>query len=154
MLSVRDAGGPRALIRTWGVEPRPRVAFCGEPLDGLPPEPHARPFGVIGVTCREDIEKHVQRLAGAGASGIKLYYRFPPQLVATAVACAHEAGLRVAAHLGSGALPSFCLTSPEVFGSSFAFLRMYANSSSSDVKYGSSSSNSLVAAPKGCVWLS
>ncbi|WP_424534044.1 hypothetical protein ACOZ38_27465 [Sphaerisporangium viridialbum] len=38
---------------------------------------------------------------------MKLYYGFPPELVEPAVRAAHEAGLRVACHLGTGTLPGF-----------------------------------------------
>ncbi|HEX5724788.1 MAG TPA: hypothetical protein VFX98_04940 [Longimicrobiaceae bacterium] len=118
VLSVRDVGGECARVAAWAAAAgplAPRVEAYGEPLDGTPPEPRAAAFGARGVSTAAEVEAHLDHLAREGAAGLKLYFGFPPELVAGAVAGAHARGLRVAAHLGSGTLPGFHGISPQAF---------------------------------------
>lgn len=118
VLTVRDVGGECARVAEWVASAglrAPRVLAYGAPLDGSPAEPRAMAFGAVPATTWIDVLRHLDRLSAAGASGLKLYFGFPPALAQAAIANAHSRGLRVAAHLGSGTLLAFCGLSPITF---------------------------------------
>ena len=105
---VRDVGGPLRNTLGWAeANELPQVTHYGWPLDRDPPPPHARLLGALAAFSPESVIVHVKRLRRLGASGIKLYYGFPPDWVAGAVRAAHEHGLSVAYHIGSGSHPRF-----------------------------------------------
>ncbi|MFG1876241.1 hypothetical protein ACGFIV_15525 [Sphaerisporangium sp. NPDC049003] len=108
VLTVRDLGGKVAHTRAWGGAEGPHVVSFGGQLDQAPLHPHLSPaLGATGIRHFGEIAEHVSDLTAGGAAGMKLYYGFPPELVEPAVRAAHEAGLRVACHLGTGTLPGF-----------------------------------------------
>ncbi|WP_405151148.1 hypothetical protein OG589_19815 [Sphaerisporangium sp. NBC_01403] len=108
VLRVRDLGGEVAHTRAWGGAEGPHVVSFGGQLDQAPLHPHLSPaLGATGIRHFGEIAEHLRDLAAGGAAGMKLYYGFPPELVEPAVRAAHEAGLRVACHLGTGTLPGF-----------------------------------------------
>ncbi|MHB0963436.1 MAG: amidohydrolase family protein [Gemmatimonadaceae bacterium] len=118
VLTVRDVGGECTRVAEWVASAglrAPRVLAYGAPLDGSPPEPRARTFGAVPAATWIDVLTHLDRLSAAGASGLKLYFGFPPALAQAAIASAHSRGLRVAAHIGSGTLLGFCDLSPITF---------------------------------------
>jgi hypothetical protein len=105
---VRDVGGPLGNTRAWAeANALPEVTHYGWPLDSDPPPPHACLLGAVAAFSPEGVVNHVRRLRRFGASGIKLYYGFPAAWVGLAVRAAHDHGLSVAYHIGSGSHPRF-----------------------------------------------
>lgn len=105
---VRDVGGPLSNTLYWSqCNDFPEVTHYGWAIDCDPPAPHARLLATVAARTPDSVVRHVRRLKRFGASGLKLYYGFPPEWVPLAVRTAHEHGLHVAYHLGSGSHPKF-----------------------------------------------
>jgi hypothetical protein len=106
---VRDAGGPLGSALGWSrANDYPRVTLYGWAIDS---DRHGTPLAAVAARSPASIARHVGRLARFGASGLKLTSGFPPHWVELAVRSAHESGLRVAYHIGSGSHPRFRLIS-------------------------------------------
>ena len=115
--AVRDLGGRSKDVRKWGAsqDVRPRVSVYGPPLDGNRPEKRIHAFGGVGISNFEQVQNHLSSHDKEQLDGIKLYYGFPRQLMPATIEAAHQRGLLVASHIGSGALEQYSLATPQQF---------------------------------------
>jgi imidazolonepropionase-like amidohydrolase len=98
---MRDPGRP---IPVWDFVksaekndvPMPRCFLTGPHFDNAPP---AYPHNAIVLTDPEQTRQAVNRFVDQGASAIKIYYRFPLDLIQVACATAQQRGVPVTAHL-------------------------------------------------------
>ena len=96
--SFRDPGRP---LPVWSFlhktkEPMPRAFLTGNHFDNAPP---AYPHNAIILNSPRETRRTANRFVDQGASGIKIYYRFPLALIRVACEQADRRGVPVMAHL-------------------------------------------------------
>src|SRR5690606_3112100 len=94
----RDPGHP---IPAYGIvrdasEPMPRCFLTGRHFDQ---EPHAHPNDAEAIHSPQEAEAAVGHRLAEGASGIKVYYRLPVDLIEATCDAAHARGVPATAHL-------------------------------------------------------
>ena len=96
--SFRDPGRPLEVYSFLHETARsmPRAFLTGNHLDQEPPE---FPRNAIILSTPNEVRSTVNRFVDAGASGIKVYYRLPLNLIRTACEAADRRAVPVMAHL-------------------------------------------------------
>lgn len=96
--SFRDPGRPLEVYSFLHETGRsmPRAFLTGNHLDRDPPE---NPHNAIVLDSAEEVRATVHRFVDAGASGIKIYYRLPLELIHVACSAADRRAVPVMAHL-------------------------------------------------------
>ncbi len=96
--TARDPGRPIEIYEPVrdSKKPVPRCLVTGPHFDRAPP---AHPHNAVILNTRAEVRRAVQRYFEQGASGIKVYYRLPLELIAETCTTSHALGIPVTAHL-------------------------------------------------------
>jgi len=96
--SFRDPGKHLKPYEDWlrADRPLPRAFLTGPHFDQTP---HAYPQNAVDLQTKDAVNAEVDRVVERGASGVKIYFRLPLDLIRTAAQRGDHHGIPVTAHL-------------------------------------------------------